>query len=176
MHSLLNKTVVLIVASQGYQATEYEVPKKILSDAGVKVVTASNKPGVAGEGRTSTIVDLTVREINPQAYDGFFIIGGPGALANLDNQDTHRVMQEAVKNKKLIGAICISPRILAHAGLLTGKRVAGWNTDGALPGILAGIGATFVNEKVVVDGMIITASGPMAAAEFGKAIVEKLKG
>ena len=37
-------------------------------------------------------------------------------------------------------------------------------------------GATFVDQPVVVSGKIVTANGPPAAREFGKALVEILRG
>ena len=58
---------------------------------------------------------------------------------------------------KPIGAICHGPQILAKAGLLKGKNVTSW------PGIdneMKEAGATFHNEPVVVDGMLVTSRMP----------------
>ena len=40
-------TILLVVAYQGYQPTEYGVTRQVLEEAGFKVVVTSNKPGVA---------------------------------------------------------------------------------------------------------------------------------
>jgi protease I len=37
-------------------------------------------------------------------------------------------------------------------------------------------GAVFVDQPVVVSGRIVTANGPAAARDFGKALVEVLSG
>ena len=71
---------------------------------------------------------------------------------------------------KPYGAICISPRILARAGVLEGKNAVGWNKDDEAPDIFKDHGATFVEGAVHVDGNVVTAAGPDAAKDFGRAI------
>ena len=66
-------------------------------------------------------------------------------------------------------------KILAHAGVLDGRRVTGWDDDHKLAGILKDAGAEYVHVDVVVDRNIITATGPTVAKEFGQAIIETLQ-
>lgn len=169
----MSKKVLLIIAHKGFQPVEYNAPKKILQEAGVKVITASNAPGTAVSAMSNETaeVDLILSEVKTADYDGIFFIGGPGALEHLDNAESHRIIKEAAASGKLWGAICISPRILAAAGVLKNKKATGWNGDGQLPKILADVGAEYVNKPVVVDGNLITASGPAAAEEFGRTIL-----
>jgi len=170
------KTVVFIVASNGYQPIEYNVPKKILTDSGVDVMTASDKPGmVVASDNTTTTADLSINNIIPSRYDGIFFIGGPGALEHLDNQTSYTLAEKTVAAKKLLGAICISPRILARAGVLTGKKATGWNGDNTLETVFAKYDVIYEKKDVVIDNDIITATGPAAAEEFGKAILVLLK-
>jgi protease I len=84
-------------------------------------------------------------------------------------------MKEADNANKIIGAICYSPRILAKAGLLKGKKATGWNDDNELEGIFNNYGVTYMPSHVVVDGSVITADGPMAATEFAQVIINKLQ-
>lgn len=117
--------------------------------------------------------DLTLSEVNLVDYDGVFAIGGPGALEYLDNEETARIYKEAqAMGDYPYGAICISPRILAKAGVLTGKRATGWDNDDKLQDIFDRYGVIRVKEPVVTDGIVITADGPAAAHDFGKKIVE----
>ena len=84
-------------------------------------------------------------------------------------------MQAAAKSPtKLWGAICISPRILAHANLLDHRNVTGWDDDHKLVNIFKNAGANYINTSVVIDHNLITANGPKAAKEFGTAIVKAL--
>lgn len=168
--------VLFIVAHEGFQPIEYSDPKEILQDGGVEVFTASNLPGTAkaAYGGEDVSVDLLVRDIKVADYDGIFFIGGPGALENLDNEESYDLAKKMSNGGKLWGAICISPRILAHAGVLKNKKVTGWDDDDELGQILTDVGAQYIHEAVVVDKKLITASGPRAAAEWGRKILENL--
>lgn len=171
------KSVLLIVAHKGFQPVEYSEPKRILQAGGVKVFTASNKGGEAVSSLTfeKIGVDVSLDKVNVGDYDGVFFIGGPGAMENLDNELSYKVAKAMAVSGKLWGAICVSPRILAHAGVLAGHKVTGWDEDGALAKILERAGAEYVRKPVVEDGNLITAKNPQAATDFGRQILEKLK-
>lgn len=191
-------TVLLIVASQGYQPIEYGHTRKVLEQAGFKVVVASDKKGTAyanpdgdhakkcadercgkptneNDPYASVPVDVALSDVDASQYDGIFIVGGGGAMPFLDNQTTYKIMQKATELHKAIGAICISPRILAKAGLLINKRATGWDGDHKVATVLKQNGAHYTRNHVVTDGLIVTADGPAAAIDFGKAIVTVLK-
>ena len=168
--------VLFVVASVGYQPKEYTIPKQIVSHEGIEVVTASNGNGVAtASDGSSTKIDFSLNQINLEGYAGIFFIGGPGALESLDNQESYRLLSQAQRLNIPYGAICISPRILAHAHTLTGKRATGWDGDGKLTEVFNQSGVIRVAHEVVIDGNVVTASGPEAAHEFGKAIVSLVK-
>ncbi len=171
------KPILLAIAHEGFQPLEYSAPKKVLLASGLEVRTASDLPGIAVSALTQeeAKVDLTLDEVNASDFGGIFFVGGPGAWEFLNNEKTYRVIRDAAKECKVWGAICISPRILAAAGVLDGRKVTGWDDDGELAGVLLDVGAEYVKEPVVVDGNLITANGPAAAEEFGKKIVEIIK-
>lgn len=171
------KKVLLVVAHKGFQPVEYGMPKKVLTAAGITVVTASDQGGQAASAISGerAAVDITLDQAQVSDYDGVFFVGGPGALEHLDNHESYRIIRTAAASGKPWGAICISPRILAHAGVLKNKTATGWDGDGKLGSILETVGATYVPEPVVTDGTLITAQGPVAATEFGKAIAAALQ-
>lgn len=178
MEKLENKKVALIVAFRDFRDKEYFLPKEVLEKAGVKVITVSNKEGIAiGADGGEAKVDLVLENLKVEDFDGIFFIGGPGALNNLDNEISYKIAKEAFEKGKLVGAICISPVILAKAGILKGKKATVWTSplDKTGERALKENGAEFLKEDVVVDGKIITASGPEAAEDFGEKIVELLK-
>lgn len=170
------KEIILIVAFDGYQQTEYHDTRKALIDAGMHVNIASSKRGaaVAKDGSSCTI-DLTIDQINPTKVDGVFIIGGPGALDDLNNMKMHQILQKIYAAHIPCGAICIATRILAHSNILNGKQATGWNDDGKLEAIYKEHDIVYVKSPVVIDDLIITAEGPHAAKDFGKAIVQLVK-
>ncbi len=169
------KKILLVIASHGFQPVEYGVPKTILEGAGFVVTTASDKIGnaIAKDGSEQP-VDVQLSDVEAKEYDAVYFIGGPGALECLDNQESNRILNEAMILQKPYGAICIAPRILAKANVLVGNRATGWNEDGELPEIFARNNVEYVAEPVVVDGNVITADGPDSAQEFAEQIVQLL--
>ena len=168
--------IVFVIASEGFQPLEYNIPKQILQNAGFEVFTASDKKGTAkGQDGSEALVDLLIEDVPAGNYDGLFFIGGPGALEHLDNGKSHQLLQDWQKGGKLYGAICISPRILAKAGVLKNKKATGWDGDGELAGIFGQHGVEYVREDVVADDNVITANGPMSVEGFGDKIVSAIK-
>lgn len=170
------KTIVLVIAHDGYQPIEYGVTREILaSNKNVKILTASDKSGVAtATDSSSTTIDLTIPEIQPTQIDALFLIGGAGALTWLDTPELHALLQQMMTLNKPYGSICISSRILAQAGVLGGKKATGWDGDDKLEGIFKTHAVTYIKEPVVVDGSIVTAVGPKAAERFAQKILHVL--
>ena len=171
------KRAIMIIAFKDFRDVEYFVPKEILEKAGVEVKTASNKTGVAiGADGGEANVDLLVSQINVADFDVIIFVGGPGCLNALDNETSYRVAKEAISQNKILAAICISPVILAKAGVLSEKKATVWSSplDKSAVKILKEKGAIYIDEKVVQDGNIITANGPQAARDFGNKILDAL--
>jgi protease I len=174
--SEISQKALFIIAQKGYQPYEYDVPKKILEDVGIEVITASKQAGTCtAADQTTTGADVAIADVDVYDYDAIVFIGGPGAVGYQHDVQAHLTAQEAINRNKVLAAICIAPTILAYADVLEGKKATVWNQDGKSAEILTKNGAEFVNEAVVVDGKIITANGPEAAEEFGKKILEMLK-
>ena len=174
---LENRKIAMILAFRDFRDEEYFVPKEILEAAGAEIKTVSNREGKAiGADGGEANVDLLVSGINLANLDGVIFIGGPGALKYLDNENSYRVAKETVLQDKILGSICISPVILAKAGVLSGKQATVWSSpmDREPVRILKENGAIYQDEAVVVDGKIITANGPAAAKEFGEVIIKVL--
>lgn len=172
-----NKKVVMIVAGKDFKDEEYFVPRQILEEKGTEIKTASNKSGQAsGVSGNEVKVDLLVSEINPGDFDAIVFIGGPGALDNLDNEVSYGLSRKTIEEGKILAAICISPVILAKSGVLQGKQATVWSSvlDKSAVKILKERGVRYFDEKVMIDGQIITANGPEAAQEFGEKIGELL--
>lgn len=165
--------IAMFIAFQGFRDEEYVEPKKALEAAGHEVTTVSTARGEArGKFRVTAQVDKIVDEIDPAAYDALALVGGPGALEHLDNPKVHALFKKAAELGKLLGAICISPVVLAHAGLLKGRTVTGF-PDGADE--IRKAGANYTGSELEIDGRLITASGPVPAKKYGQALAEALK-
>lgn len=172
------KKAALIIAFRDFRDEEYFVPKEILEKAGIKLTTVSNQEGqaIGAEGGEAK-VDMALENLNPSDFDGVIFIGGPGCLKYLDNENSYKIVRGVIKEGKLLAAICISPVILAKAGVLKGRRATVWNSPLDKKAILTlkDNGAFYKEEGVVVEGNIITADGPQSAKEFGETIAHLLK-
>ena len=174
------------------------MPKEILEAAGAEIKTASNSESAksADEGGEEDLssstkmgralgadggeveIDLLVSDLNPAYFDAIVFIGGPGCLENLDNENSYKVVKETVSQNKVLAAICVSPIILAKAGVLEDKKATVWSSalDRGPVAILKENGAIYQDKTVVTDGKIITGNGPEASEEFGEAILKVLTG
>ena len=83
------------------------------------------------------------------------------------------VVKSASAKGKVIGAICLSPVVLARAGVLAGKKATAY-LDSETVRELEKAGATYKDAEVVISGNIITARDPQAATKFAEAIVKRL--
>ena len=172
------KKVVFIVAFRDFNDEEYLVPKGILESAGFKIITASNKLGLAiGVYGQETDVNLLIENLKVKDFEAVIFIGGSGASRYFDDPNAHRIALETVLEDKVLGAICIAPCILAKANVLKNKKAAVWssNMDKSFVKILAKEGAIYENKPVVADGKIVTAAGPAWARDFAMIIIDKLK-
>ncbi|MFH1294333.1 MAG: DJ-1/PfpI family protein [Candidatus Aenigmatarchaeota archaeon] len=168
------KKVLMVIAPHDFRDEEYQQPFEEFKKAGFKVSTVSTVLGeVIGMLGGTVISEGLLNGTSALEYDAVVFIGGAGASMYFDNAEAHKLAVEASEQNRLLGAICIAPVILANAGLLKGRKATVWK-DQKLIGILKEKGAEYTGADVVKDGKIITAAGPFAAREFGKAVVKAL--
>lgn len=178
LKELQGKKVAMIIAFRDFRDEEYLIPKKILESAGAEIITVSTSLGEAiGKLGGEAEVNALLKDLKVEDYDAVLFIGGPGAFKYIDNETCHQIAREIVENNKVLGAICIAPTILAKAGVLEGKKAVVWSSvmDKSAVKILKEAGAVYQDSPVVVDGRIITASGPIVAKKFAEAIIDTLK-
>ncbi len=164
------KTALVVIARQGYQDVELDGLLKALKAQGFSVQLCSTVAGpCTGKFGGAKQAEIALKDADVSAYDRVAFVGGPGALALVENADALRVARDATKAGIVLGAICIAPLILAKAGVLKGKQATVW-TDAKKDQIalLEAAGARYTGNTVTVDGMLVTGNGPNAADEFGR--------
>ena len=166
------KKAVFIIAPVNFRDEELFQPKAILEKAGVSVTIACLVKGTAkGKLGATARPDILLKDVNVSDYDAVVFIGGGGAAVYLDDPAAHRLAQEAVKENKILAAICIAPAILARAGVLKGKKATVFPDDASE---LTAHGAVYTGKIIEKDGNIITGCGPEAATQFGQALAKEL--
>lgn len=168
------RQALFIIAHRGFRDEEFTEPKAIVERAGVKVLVASSQSGEAhGSLGLKYKPDLLLSDVTVDDYDMIVFIGGPGSTEYYNDKKALAIAKQAAESKKVIGAICIAPVILANAGILKGKKATVFQYAADLIRVK---GAEYTGKDLERDGLIITASGPHANAEFGKALIDALQG
>jgi protease I len=168
----MSKKVLMVIAPRDFRDEEFFDTKKELENAGAEI-TVVNSTGQPSKSMFGKIVkpDKNFYDVDSKNYDAIIFIGGSGTTAYFDNKKAQNLAKEFNKSGKVVAAICIAPVILAHAGVLNNKKAtvfpSGRNDINAV--------GNYTGNPVEKDGNIITGSGPEAAVEFGKTIVEALQ-
>jgi protease I len=76
------------------------------------------------------------------------------------------------KEGKLVAAICHGPSVLVSANVLKGKKVTCFMS---IKDDVMNAGARYKDEKVVVDGNLVTSRSPADLPEFMKAVLLALE-
>ncbi len=149
-------------------------PIDVLRRAGVRVtlagvnaltVKSSRNIGVQAEAFLKDIQDLP---------DAVILPGGlPGAANLAKSEEVSKFVKKMSAAGKLVAAICAAPAVvLAPLGILDGKKAT------CYPSCERDFSSktVHVQERVVVDGNIITSQGPGTAFEFALEIAAQLVG
>jgi protease I len=175
--AIKNQKIGIVIAQQDFQDEEYFIPKSVFEKAGFKVETISQRAG-EGLGTFGGVieVDLAAKNVKVADYAALVFAGGSGLGLLLENADFQKLAQQAFNLKKVIGAICIAPALLALAKILTGKRATVWSSglDNKAIKMLKNNGCLYIEEPIVVDGQIITASNPTQSRKFAETILSIL--
>lgn len=170
--------IAMIIAFKGFRDEEYFTPRKIFEDAGAEVKVVSDDMGIAmGADGGDALVNIKLGELKVLDFDAIVFIGGPGVPTRLDNDYSYIIAKQAVQSNKVLAAICITPAILAKAGVLRGKKATVWtNVANKEPEkVLKENDAIYQDQDVVQDGNIITCKGVEAAEQFARKVLEALK-
>jgi protease I len=170
------KKILLVIAQEQFRDEECFVPKQLFEAAGVEVTVAAEFTETAKGMLGGTIKpDIRIAEASMEDYDALVISGGGGSKTYLwDNRDLQQMAKEAYASGKVVSAICISPVVLAKAGILEGKKSTVFKSPETLRE-LKEHGALYEDREVIALGNVITGRDPMSAEVFGKAVLEALK-
>ena len=163
----------LFITQEHFNASEYDRPRTALKSKGVVVtVAASSLDTMTAYAREAEVEpDILLSAARAADYDVVVFVGG--YPYNTNDQEAHRIAQEAVIEGKLVAGICNGVIAMANAGILEGKQVTALVYHPASR--LESKGAILTGATVERDGVIITANGPDASASFGKAIAAAME-
>jgi protease I len=170
---------IAFLMTDGVEQVEYTKPREFVEQHGAKATLVTPKPEgekiqgfnhlAQGDAFTS---EMDVRDAQSDKFDALVL---PGGVANPDqlrmNKEAIRFIADFARQDKPIAAICHGPWTLIDADLAKGKRLTSWPS---LRQDLANAGAEWTDEKVVVDGKLVTSRKPDDIPAFNQALLEQL--
>lgn len=178
MRDLKGKTIA-ILATDGYEQSELEVPLARFREAGAKVDIVSLKPGVIkgwhhGDWSRTVDVDKVLGEVSADQYDAIVL---PGGVINPDHLRAEKPALDFVKafwsQNKVVAAICHGPWLLAETGIVRGRHVTSYHsirTD------VVNAGGIWQDSDVVADHGLVTSRKPSDLESFCLKVAEEIAG
>lgn len=178
MKKQLNEKKAAIVATDGFEQSEFEKPLETLKNEGISVDVISLKKGkIKGWKERNWGDEFQVdKSIDNAVSTDYDILVLPGGVMN---SDSLRVNKSAVKfvtdffdQGKPIAAICHASWILIETGKLKGRQLTSYKS---LKTDLINAGAEWKDEEVVVDKRLITSRTPKDLPVFCEKMIVALK-
>src|ERR1700761_3300623 len=153
----IKQSKILLIATNGFEQAELEVPRDKLRAAGATLDIASpDGKEIKGWDKTEwgrpASVDLKIADAKCNEYDALVI---PGGVMNPDklriDDDALRVVREFLSSGKVVAAVCHGPWLLVQADALKGREATSY------PSIRKDVenaGAQWVDEEAVDNGII----------------------
>jgi protease I len=178
----IKEAKILIMATDGFEQAELQVPQQRLSEAGAKVVVAAPKSRMKpGEIRgwdekdwgQSVSVDVDIENVNPDEYDALVL---PGGQINPDKLRLEAKALDIVRSfyssGKVVAAICHAPWLLIEAGIIKGRKVTSYHS---IKTDVINAGGQWRDETVVADQGLVTSRNPGDLEAFSKKIIEEVR-
>lgn len=166
--------MIFVHLADGFEEVEAVTVIDLLRRAGIDVTTVSimGRKEVFGAHDINIEADMLFESADYDDCEMMILPGGGGGAANLDGHEgVVKNLEHFYKNGKWIAAICAAPMILGHHGIFNGQKATIYKgMESELKG------AVYIDQKVVVDGHIITSQGPATAMDFALKIIEIIKG
>ncbi|BFZ07824.1 hypothetical protein BsWGS_10863 [Bradybaena similaris] len=166
----------LLLLAEGAEEMETVIVADVLRRAGVSVVIA----GVSGSGPVLCSRDVKIvpdkglkEALSAGSYDIIICPGGAkGSETLCKNAEVGKALKDQEAKGGYIAAVCAAPTCLAAHNIYKGKKVTSY------PGMGDKLKENYkyLEDRVVIDGKLITSRAPGTCFEFALAIVEQLVG
>ena len=168
---------IAILATNGFEQSELEVPRDRLKENGATVDIISPEAGeIRGWEKKDwgrpVKVDKTLDQVRADEYDAIVLPGGQM------NPNSLRINDKALKfirafydQKKVVAAVCHAPWLLIETGIIKGRKATSYKS---MKTDVINAGAKWEDSSVVTDQGIITSRNPGDLEDFSAKIVEEV--
>ena len=176
-NELANKRI-LILATNGFEQSELEVPRDRLKAAGAQVDIVAPEAGeIEGwekkDWGRAVKVDKTLSEAKAADYDAIVL---PGGVMNPDtlrvNKDALALIKAFYDAGKTVAAVCHAPWLLVETGIAKGRKMTSYKT---IKTDVINAGGLWEDSAVVADNGIITSRNPGDLEAFSNKIIEEVR-
>ena len=178
-----NKKVLLFL-SQGFEEYEASVFTDVIGwsrfygNEPVDLITTGLRSEIKCTWNFTVRPEIEFSEINAGEFDALAIPGGfekAGFYEDAYNTRFLDLIREFNKLGKIIASICVAALPIGKSGVLKGRNATTYDLlDGLRRKQLSDFGAVIQDERIVVDGNIITSTGPSTGLEVAFMLLERL--
>ena len=164
---------IAVLLADGMEELEALTPVDVLrrANATVDMISIGEKT-VTGSHGISVTSDKLLCDCNLSSYNALVLPGGmPGAKNLSENATVVLEIEKALRENRLVSAICASPAVILAKHNLLGDKKA---TCYPAPDFINALNKNYTGENVTVSDNLITANGPKSAFEFSFAICKYL--
>ncbi|KAG8240312.1 hypothetical protein J437_LFUL000787 [Ladona fulva] len=171
---IMAEKTALVILAEGAEEMEFVISVDVLRRAEVKVDVAG-LAGISAVKCSRGVVitpDISLDDAASKKYDVVVLPGGKASWTLAESQKVGDVIRQQEKEGRMVAAICAAPIALNSHGVGIGKNVTSY------PSVKDQLIEKFKysEERVVVDGNLVTSRGPGTAFEFALTLVDKLVG
>ncbi len=164
---------VLIPLAPGFEEVEALTVVDILRRAGAEVTLAGTiSNAITGRNGIKVLADEPLEAVIGKTFDMVVLPGGAQGTENLKRDvNVKKAIERLMKQGGIVAAICAGPTVLAGFKAIKGARLT------CHPSAREELRAEkLIDERVVIDGKLITGQSPGSAMEFAFALVGALFG
>ncbi|MET0431355.1 MAG: type 1 glutamine amidotransferase domain-containing protein [Hyphomicrobium sp.] len=178
----ISNAKILILATDGFEQSELEVPRDKLKAVAQLVHVAApkdrkQKDAIIGwqnhDWGNPVKVDVELSEASTALYDAIVL---PGGQMNPDtlraNPDAIKLIKAFLAEGKVVAAICHGPWLLIEANGVRGRKATSYSS---IKTDMVNAGAHWVDEAAVADEGIVTSRNPGDLEAFVAKIIEEVE-